>query len=34
FNGIQNILSDDSFANLKKGDLLNDDSQNPIIFSA
>ena len=34
FNGIQNILSDDSFANLKKGDLLNDDSQNPLIFSA
>jgi ectoine hydroxylase-related dioxygenase (phytanoyl-CoA dioxygenase family) len=34
FNGIQNILSDEQFAKLKIGDLLNDDAQNPLIFKA
>jgi len=33
FNGNQNILSDDQVAKLKIGDLLNDDQQNPLIYS-
>ena len=33
FNGIQNILSDEQVAKLKVGDLLNDDEQNPLIYS-
>jgi len=33
FNGIQNILSDEEVANLHVGDLLNNDSQNPLIYS-
>src|SRR6478735_9162861 len=33
FNGIQNILSDEQFSNLSTGDLLNDDAQNPLIYS-
>lgn len=33
FNGIQNILSDQQVAKLKIGDLLNDDEQNPLIYS-
>jgi ectoine hydroxylase-related dioxygenase (phytanoyl-CoA dioxygenase family) len=33
FNGIKNILSDEQVAKLKVGDLLDDDSQNPLIFS-
>ena len=33
FNGIKNILSDTQFARLKPGDLLNDESQNPLIYS-
>ncbi len=32
FNGKQNVLSDAQFAKLKVGDLLNDDSQNPLIY--
>jgi ectoine hydroxylase-related dioxygenase (phytanoyl-CoA dioxygenase family) len=31
FNGIQNILSQEQVARLKIGDLLNDESQNPLI---
>jgi ectoine hydroxylase-related dioxygenase (phytanoyl-CoA dioxygenase family) len=34
FNGIKNILSDEQFARLKPGDLLNDDAQNPLIYSS
>lgn len=34
YNGIQNILSDEQIAGLKIGDLLNDDQQNPLIYSA
>jgi phytanoyl-CoA hydroxylase len=34
FNGIKNILSDEQVAKLKVGDLLNDDEQNPLIYSA
>lgn len=33
YNGTQNILSDAKIATLKVGDLLNDDSQNPLIYS-
>jgi len=33
FNGIKNILSDEQFSKLKIGDLLNDDEQNPLIYS-
>ena len=33
FNGIKNILSDAQFAKLKQGDLLNDESQNPLTYS-
>jgi len=33
FNGIKNILSDEQVAKLKNGDLLNDDVQNPLIYS-
>lgn len=32
FNGIQNILRDDQVAQMKVGDLLNDDEQNPLIY--
>lgn len=32
YNGIKNILSDEQVAKLKVGDLLNDDSQNPLIY--
>ena len=32
FNGTQNILSDDQIINLKVGDLLNDEKQNPLIY--
>lgn len=34
FNGKQNILSDVRFSRLKVGDPLNDESQNPLIYSA
>jgi ectoine hydroxylase-related dioxygenase (phytanoyl-CoA dioxygenase family) len=34
YNGIQNILSDEQVANLKVGDPLNDDNQNPLIYSS
>jgi phytanoyl-CoA hydroxylase len=33
YNGIQNILSDEEAASLKIGDLLNNDAQNPLIYS-
>lgn len=33
FNGIKNILSDEQVAKLKIGDLLNDELQNPLIYS-
>lgn len=33
YNGTQNILNDDQVANLKIGDLLNDENQNPLIYS-
>jgi ectoine hydroxylase-related dioxygenase (phytanoyl-CoA dioxygenase family) len=33
FNGIQNILSREQIEKLKVGDLLNDESQNPLIWS-
>ena len=33
FNGIQNILSDDYFNSLKVGDLLNNEEQNPLIYT-
>lgn len=33
FNGIKNILSDEQLAKLKIGDLLNDELQNPLIYS-
>lgn len=33
FNGIKNILPDKQFATLMIGDLLNDDNQNPLIYS-
>lgn len=33
FNGIKNILTDEQIAKLKVGDLLNDDEQNPLIYS-
>ena len=33
FNGIQNILSDAEFDRLTVGDLLNNDAQNPLIYS-
>lgn len=32
FNGIQNILSDAQFASYRKGDELDDDRQNPVIY--
>jgi phytanoyl-CoA hydroxylase len=32
FNGTQNILSDKQMEDLKVGDLLNDESQNPLIY--
>ncbi len=33
FNGIKNILTDEQVAKLKIGDLLNDEAQNPLIYS-
>lgn len=33
YNGTQNILNDEQIANLKIGDLLNDENQNPLIYS-
>jgi phytanoyl-CoA hydroxylase len=33
FNGIKNILSDEQFAKLNIGDPLEDDAQNPLIYS-
>jgi ectoine hydroxylase-related dioxygenase (phytanoyl-CoA dioxygenase family) len=33
YNGIQNILSDEQVVKLQPGDLLNDDVQNPLIYS-
>ena len=33
YNGIQNILSDEQVAKLQIGDPLNDDIQNPLIYS-
>jgi ectoine hydroxylase-related dioxygenase (phytanoyl-CoA dioxygenase family) len=33
YNGTQNILSDAQIAKLKVGDLLNDEAQNPLIYS-
>ena len=33
FNGIKNILSDEQVGKLKIGDLLNDNNQNPLIYS-
>jgi ectoine hydroxylase-related dioxygenase (phytanoyl-CoA dioxygenase family) len=33
FNGVKNILSDEQFSKLQVGDLLNDDVQNPLIYS-
>ena len=33
FNGIKNILSDEQISKLKIGDLLNDNNQNPLIYS-
>jgi len=33
FNGIKNILSDEQVDKLKIGDLLNDNNQNPLIYS-
>ena len=32
FNGNQNILTDEQFAKLKIGDLMNNDEQNPLIY--
>lgn len=34
FNGIKNILTDEQVARLNVGDLLNDETQNPLIYSA
>lgn len=34
FNGIKNILSDEQVAKLKIGDMLNDELQNPLIYSS
>ena len=34
FNGKQNILADAQFSRLNVGDLMNDDQQNPLIYSA
>lgn len=34
FNGIKNILSQEQVAKLNMGDLLNDEMQNPLIYSA
>lgn len=34
FNGIQNILTDEKVSVLNVGDLLNDDEQNPLIYTA
>ncbi len=32
FNGNKNVLSDEQFARLKIGDLMNDEAQNPLIY--
>ena len=34
FNGIQNILTEEKVSQMKVGDLLNDDEQNPLIYTA
>ena len=34
FNGIKNILTDEQVSRLKIGDLLNDESQTPLIYSS
>jgi phytanoyl-CoA hydroxylase len=34
FNGIKNILTDEQVAKLTLGDVLNDDEQNPLIYSS
>lgn len=34
FNGQKNILPDDYFRSLREGDLLNDETQNPLIWSS
>ena len=34
FNGIQNILSDEQFKSLEIGDQLNNEAQNPIVYSS
>ena len=34
YNGVQNILTDAQIADLKIGDVLNDDAQNPLIYKA
>jgi len=33
FNGIKNILTDEQVSKLNVGDLLNDEAQNPLIYS-
>jgi len=33
FNGIQNILSDEQVAKLSIGDVMDDEEQNPLIYS-
>ncbi len=33
YNGIQNVLSDEQLENLKIGDVLNDESQTPLVWS-
>ena len=33
FNGIKNILTDEQVGKLTVGDLLNDELQNPLIYS-
>jgi phytanoyl-CoA hydroxylase len=33
FNGVQNILTDEQVATLKPGDLLEDDKQNPLLYT-
>ena len=33
YNGIQNVLSDEQLDNLKIGDVLDDESQTPLVWS-
>ncbi|UXX81011.1 phytanoyl-CoA dioxygenase family protein [Reichenbachiella carrageenanivorans] len=33
FNGNKNVLTDEQFAKLRPGDLLNDEVQNPLLYS-